>query len=103
MLASTFQTIFNAVFSLVRVSSEDQSTVDHSACMNVCQGGPCVALASLHAIVLVWYCMLWSYIIMLHVFSAARYDDRLLAWTRLERPIDTLFYVIFVGFTRGDS
>ena len=49
-----------------------------------------MALAPLHVIALVWYCILWSYIIMLHVFSTARYDDRLLAWTRLGRPFDTV-------------
>ena len=31
---------FNAVFSFACVSSEDQSTVDHSACMNVVEQAP---------------------------------------------------------------
>ena len=36
-----------------------------------------MALAPLHVRVLVWYCTLWSYIIVVHVLSTPRYDAEL--------------------------
>ena len=44
-------------------------------------GGACVAVAPLHVIVLMRSCMIWSYILVLHVLSTPRYDAERLVWS----------------------
>ena len=40
-----------------------------------------MALAPLHVIVLVWYCMIWYYTLVLHVLSTPRYDTERFVWS----------------------
>ena len=49
-----------------------------------------MALAPLHVIVLVWYCMLWSYILVLHVSSTPRYDAERFVWSEDIMRFDTV-------------
>ena len=51
-----------------------------------------MALAPLHVIVLVWYCMLWYYIIVLHVLSTPKYDTDRLEWNEDNMRFDTAMY-----------
>ena len=53
-------------------------------------GGACVAVALLHVIVRVWYCMLWYYILVLHVLSTPKYDTERLVWSEDIMRFDTV-------------
>ena len=49
-----------------------------------------MALAPLHVIVLVWYRLLWSYILVLHVSSTPRYDAERFVWSEDSMLFDTV-------------
>ena len=49
-----------------------------------------MALEPLRDIVLVWYCMLWSYILVLHVLSTPRCDTERFVWSEDIVRFDTV-------------
>ena len=50
-----------------------------------------MASAPLHVIVLVWYCTLWSYILVLHELSTPRYDTERLVWSEDIKRFDIVW------------
>ena len=54
-----------------------------------------MALAALHVIVLVWWCMVWYYIIrvsVMHVLNTPRFDTERQEWSEDTMRFDTVVY-----------
>ena len=49
-----------------------------------------MALATLHILILVWYCAHWSYILVMHVSSTPRYDAERFMWSEDIMRLDTV-------------